>query len=709
MKINLPFSFLFFLLTFSINAQVPDSVLQSLQGSLSNPVNSVNPNSDLDISPARTIITAVEIEERGYDNLDELLASVQGISLSHDRTFTQIGIRGISPTGTNNQRVQILLDNVPLNNLLTGQAPSGFDLRGIGMEDIAEVEIIRNSSAVKNGNNSMLGVIKIKTKKARKGGRINIDTGSFGEIDGGFALGHTFGKTTVGFLGRLGNLPGQELFIPGDVILEKEKSEFGGFQFQLSSGKFSAHVTYNQRNELIAAVPNNPFEIQPDSSFAILGNIYTKEELDQAGNFNSDQLFVDLNFSTPFRNRQSMDIRLFANYDQSERLQVFRDTEFFLDTIGNLDTVGYLEYNEVPQVKNLWTGLEYQHHFHFQPKHHLTLGTSILVSPISNYKSENTLFTHFDGADTITQDFWDDILNYMDAKGEEYKKNFSYWSVGFFAQDKFQINRYLTINAGLRVDINSQTKPVFAPELSFQLSPFEKTKIRLGYGRGYRLPSLVETNVVVSDPTIPTMMSSNSAVEQDFVPETSNNFELGLNQKVGKDLDLNIGLYHQQLNDLIWNETNAANTQTDSTWKATGLEAGLGVNLIKGVKTFINYNFQFDRKNKINMPSPLCKFGVSIPFLNHFSIFTEGQYEGSRLTFNGKNTRAYFLMNTNFLIRPRLDESQPAAKWLNQLSFAFRVYNMFDQFYEHPSGQNFTAPLIPQNGRTWQTQLTFKF
>ena len=109
------------------------------------------------------------------------------------------------------------------------------------------------------------------------------------------------------------------------------------------------------------------------------------------------------------------------------------------------------------------------------------------------------------------------------------------------------------------------------------------------------------------------------------------------------------------------------------------------------------------------MPSPLCKFGVTIPFLNHFSIFTEGQYEGSRLAFNGKNTRAYFLMNTNFLIRPKLDESQPAAKWLNHLSFAFRVYNLLDQFYEHPSGQNFTAPLIPQNGRTWQTQLTFKF
>lgn len=696
MKTNLLFTIIIFLFPCYTIAQIPDTMVTRVE-------------QDLEISPARTIITAAEIEERGYDNLDELLASVQGISLSHDRTFTQIGIRGISPTGTNNQRVQVLLDNVPLNNLVTGQAPSGYDLRGIGMEDIQEVEIIRNSSAVKNGNNSMLGVIKIKTKKARKGGRINIDTGSFGEIDGGFALGTNLGKTTLGFSGRLANLPGQELFIPGDVILDKEKSEFGGFQFQLSAGKFSAHISYNRRNELIAAVPNNPIEIFVDSAVSTSDNIYLKEELDQHGNFISDQVFVDLNFSTPLKNNQAMDIRLFTNFDQQERLQTFRDTELFPDTLFGLDTVGYLEYDEVPQIRTVWTGLEYQHHFNFQPKHRLTLGTAILVSPISSYKSENTLFTHFDGVDTIKQDFWDDILDYMDYKEEKFTKNFSYWSVGLFVQDQFQLNDFLIVNAGLRVDINSQTKPVYAPELAIQLSPFEKTKIRFGYGRGYRLPSLQETDVVVVDSPLPTMMTPNLATNRDFVPETSDNFELGLNQKVGKDLDLNIGLYHQQLNDLIWNETNAANTQTDSTWKATGLEAGLGVNLLNGVKTFINYNFQFDRKSKINMPSPLCKFGVTIPFLNHFSIFTEGQYEGSRLTFNGKNTRAYFLMNTNLLIRPKLDESQPAAKWLNQLSFAFRVYNMLDQFYEHPSGQNFTAPLIPQNGRTWQTQLTYQF
>ena len=73
-----------------------------------------------------TVITAEQILERGYDNLDELLASVPGISLSHDRNFTQIGIRGISPTGQNNQRVAVFVDGVPLNSPVSGQG--GFCL-----------------------------------------------------------------------------------------------------------------------------------------------------------------------------------------------------------------------------------------------------------------------------------------------------------------------------------------------------------------------------------------------------------------------------------------------------------------------------------------------------------------------------------------------------------------------------------------------------
>ncbi|MEM6964445.1 MAG: Plug domain-containing protein, partial [Bacteroidota bacterium] len=180
-KITLLLSFFLFC-WYHLKAQVPDSTVQLLQGKLPSQ-NITSTNFDLDISDSKTIITSEEIFARGYDNLDELLASVPGVFISHDRTFTQVGIRTPSATAENNQRIQILLDDVPLNNPFSGQAPSGYDLRGINMEDIEEVIIIRNASPIENGNNAMLGVIKINTKLPKKGLRLNLDTGRYGELD----------------------------------------------------------------------------------------------------------------------------------------------------------------------------------------------------------------------------------------------------------------------------------------------------------------------------------------------------------------------------------------------------------------------------------------------------------------------------------------------------------------------------------------------
>lgn len=703
MKTNILFSILLFFFTFSINAQTPDSISQ------------VVPNDDLDVSLGRTTITAAEIRERGYDNLDELLASVQGIFISHDRTLTQIGIRGPSPTATNNQRVKVLLNNIPLNNPFSGQAPSGFDLGGINMEDIEEVIIIRNPSPIEDGNNAMLGVIKINTKKAKKGGRINIDTGSFGEVDGGFSVGQSFGKTNIGLSGRIARIGGEELYLPEDSNLDKEESNFGGLQLQVNHGKFSFTGFYNQRDESVYGLTSDPVlrYDEFDTTMVSEGFKSYQNSIDTMGNFKEKQLYADLRFSTPYKSNQHIDLRFFVNYENQQREQYFQDNifEFILDTVVGVDSSAWsqLNYFENPNQKNLWLGIGYQHSIQFTPNHQIKFGTDLQALPFSKFENnlQPTFYEFIPDNESTSTDFPDNVLAYLNIFSDSVfldENFFDYWSTAFFIQDQIRLNEKIAIKGGVRLNVNSQTKPVFAPELKFIFTPFsEKTNIQLGYSQGFRLPSILETNV--------SQIDDGTATARDLIPEKSNNFELGFWQKVGKDLELNLSLYHQELNDLIWNEKMMMNRQNDEIIRTTGLEGGLNVNLLNGVKTYINYNFPFQKQDedKVNMPAPLCKFGVTIPFLTHFSIFTEGQYEGSRLTFDGGNTRPYFLMNTNLLIRPRIDESQPAAKWLNHISVAFRVFNLWDQFYEHPSGRNFTAPLIPQNGRTWQTQLTYQF
>ena len=654
MKIVLFTSSLFLFFTFSLRAQLPDSIISQVDTLLNDLDQSLIEYEDkLDIAASKSIITAKDIQDRGYDNLDELLSSVQGMYLTHDWTTTQFGIRGASPGEFNNQRVLILMDNLPLNNPMTGQAPSGFELRGIPMENIESVTVIRSPMAVLYGNNAMLGVIKIKTKKAKKGLGVFIDAGSFEKYDVGLSIGQTWNNTSFSISTRLGSILGQDLYIPeyNFAIPQGDQMDYAGLQLKLDHQHFSFKGSFHQRAGAIVFA-NDPV-LAPD---------LISDAFFEGGNYSETNLFADISYEKALKKNQSIYTRLFLNYDLDERQ---------LEYAWGLGDI--LEKNRVQ--KNIWTGVEYQHKFNFQPDHQLLLGTEFWHIPVANYTSTELL-----GPDT--------------------NLDFTYWTLGFFAHDSYQFENGFAINGGLRADINSHTDPVFSPQIAVLYTPTEKTTIRTGYSRGYRLPSLLETNVIQEIQPLP---------NPDLIPEIANSFELAWKQKIGQDLNMDIALYYQRLDNLILNNLTMFQSDNSGTLEAMGLEAGLSINLPEGIQTYLNYNFQFDSKIKVNMPSPLCKFGVTVPFLKHFSLFAEGQYEGSRLTWGGTNTLPYFLMNSNVRFSPKVDASKKNAKWLNQSSISFRVYNLLDQFYQHPSRQELQTRFMSQNGRTWQAKLVLQF
>jgi outer membrane receptor protein involved in Fe transport len=659
--------------------------------------------------PFQTVITADEIVERGYDNLDELLASVQGLYLTHNRNATQIGIRGISSAGGNNQRVQVLIDGVPLNNPMTGQAPSGYDLRGIAMEDIESVTITRAPSPVLQGNNAMLGVIRITTKKRDKGLRLNFDTGSFGELDGGLALSGSIGKTQIGLMGRLARINGPEVYLPDDSTPDSEEERFSGLGLRVERGKFSFQAYYNQRAESTAGLSSGRNPISVDLSqyriipYPVQGTTgFFKESVDLPGSFNESHIFSEMRFSTPIGEKQSAEVRLFLNYATYDELLAFRDTEedtLFASTV---------EYDEAHLQSALWSGLSYKHAFQLGDRHRLQAGADLVGAPILEFDSHTGAVSQtFAEAgfvyDTITSGFSDELLDYLESKHVEFFESFAYWTFSLYAFHDFQLSSQLAFSGGARVDVNSQTGPVVAPELNVLYTPTSgKTALRLGYSNGYRLPGILETAVMAPGQALP---------NPDLLAEKVHNFELGWAQQINEHFNLNLSLYHRRLDDLIQGDelTNRLQNQADSVLQATGLDAGLSVGPPKGIRTYFNYNFQFARRNEVNMPSPLCKFGVTIPFLRHFTLFTEGQYEGARLTFTGRQTLPFFLMNANLLIRPQLPESSRLSGVFKAMNFAFRVYNIWDEFYQHPAEGLYRPGLIPQNGRTWQAQWTLEF
>lgn len=704
---------LLFFLSFAFGQTIEDTESVTIPD-VSQARDTIQPFDDLPSST--TVITAQEIEERGYDNMDELLASVQGISITHDRTFTQIGIRGMSPTAQNNQRVQVLLDGVALNNPISGLAPSGIDLRGIAMEDIEKVIISRSASPVENGNNAMLGLIKIETKNPRKGLRLNFDTGSYGELDGGFALGHSFGETTIGLSGRLADITGPEVYIPGDVSIEKEGANYRGLRLRINRSKFFINGFFNDWEEQVNGSEAAPALLFSDFDPAVdpFGGFRAyRSRRDTVTNLKGRQLYFDFGFSTPVKTNQFVEARVFVNFERQQQEQFFTDDvfEYEVDSLTMMVSDSFpwstLDFFETPEQEALWIGIDYKHQYNLD-KHRLQFGTNLLALPVRKFEKEltPTFYEFIQDNESTTTDFPEEVIQFLNFFNDSlYLEEgfFSYWSTSFFVRDRYQISPAFAIEGGLRADINSQTNPVLAPEFGLLIRPFgQKTQIRLGYMQGYRLPSILETNVSPLGSTDPPVRA--------FTPEKAHNFELGWQQQIGQGLVLNNTLYHQQLQDMVWNEFSIPPSQVDSIIALTGLEGGLAVQFKKGIRSYLNYNFQFDRRQVFNLPSPSCKFGLTLPFLRHFTLFAEGQYEGDRLTLTGARTLPYFLFNSNLLIKPKIAENNPSGQWLNNISLAFRAYNILDQFYQHPTEvERVSNGQISQNGRTWQAQLTLQF
>ena len=133
----------------SLNAQIKDSIRNTVDTFLNRLEQSVlEYEQNVDIAASTSTITAQDIQNRGYDNLDELISSVQGMYLTHDWKSTEYGMRGAAPGESNNRRVLILIDNIPLNDPITGRAPSGYELRGIPMEKQPEKGLVHSSTPV---------------------------------------------------------------------------------------------------------------------------------------------------------------------------------------------------------------------------------------------------------------------------------------------------------------------------------------------------------------------------------------------------------------------------------------------------------------------------------------------------------------------------------------------------------------------------------
>src|SRR5687768_2003099 len=121
-----------------------------------------------------TVITKQQIQERGYEQLEEALRDVPGIDMIHVNGYapTLFYFRGMY--GAENLRALLMIDGIVENNILGTN-----DMAGpvYSLHNVERIEIIWGPISAIYGANAFGGVINIITEKGRDMDGLHIEQG----------------------------------------------------------------------------------------------------------------------------------------------------------------------------------------------------------------------------------------------------------------------------------------------------------------------------------------------------------------------------------------------------------------------------------------------------------------------------------------------------------------------------------------------------
>jgi outer membrane receptor protein involved in Fe transport len=112
-----------------------------------------------------TVITADEISKFGYRTLADIIRSIPGLYVSHDRNYSYLGFRGVSRPGDYNSRVLLLIDGHRLNDNIYDTATIGTEFP-LDIDLIDHIEFVRGPGSSLYGSNAFFGIINVFTRKA---------------------------------------------------------------------------------------------------------------------------------------------------------------------------------------------------------------------------------------------------------------------------------------------------------------------------------------------------------------------------------------------------------------------------------------------------------------------------------------------------------------------------------------------------------------
>ena len=166
------------------------------------------------------------IEASGRRDLGELLQSSPGV------VITQAGGPGsasrVSIRGSSASEVLVLVDGVPINSQITGEA----DLSHVSLESVERVVVRSGAQSARYGGRALAGVVEITTRRASREASALIRDGAWGEREVSATLGD---GRSIGGLRASGSITGEYRTMRGDFPYDVPAFRGGGRADRINS------------------------------------------------------------------------------------------------------------------------------------------------------------------------------------------------------------------------------------------------------------------------------------------------------------------------------------------------------------------------------------------------------------------------------------------------------------------------------------------
>jgi outer membrane receptor protein involved in Fe transport len=593
-------------------------------------------------SPAAVaVVTADDIRAYGYRTLADVINSMRGLYTTDEGSYHFMGGRSFGDVEDYAGRVMLLIDGYAVQDNLFDQAyidESGL----IDLEVVERVEYVPGTGSVTYGNNALLGIINVVTKRGRDfdGARVSADLSSHGASRQRATWGKRFDNDAELLLSASTlDIDGRNLYFPA---YDRPETNFGvaegrdGERNQRVFGKlawsgWTVEGAWVERRKGVPTPPregvafNTAYPIEDESAF--LGMRY------------------ETDFGLQLSSSTSLMLGRYAYWNQREYARNDCGVVDADDSDAPCEAYEDGEKYGVRDFKGAWWRLDQKF--------------------VGRWFADHTLVFGVELRDDHRQSFQRHFLSPEGEVTYRDRGEFSRRAASIYVADDYQLNERWTLNLGARYDDADDLDGNLSPRLALIWHPGAATTLKASYSEAFKMPNANDR--WTSDDTA--------------VPEYVAASELVLQHQLSPDTRFTASLYRYRRSDLPVYDPAVDDYVAEGSSRARGVEAEIEQLWESGARARASVAWQRSRDvhglDAINSPDLLGK--LNFTFLlpgDALRAGFEAQYLGPRLTRERRMLGGVTLANLTL---------STERNW-HGLSALVSVRNLFDRRYETVSG-----------------------